>query len=63
MRLAVALGGTSYAAIKLPRNSVGTKQLQEDSTAGPHALRLNRLPTTSSACASSGAGSRSSKQA
>jgi hypothetical protein len=26
--LAVALGGTSYAAIKLPANSVGTKQLQ-----------------------------------
>ena len=29
--LAVALGGTSYAAIKLPRNSVGTKQLQANS--------------------------------
>src|SRR4051794_12093839 len=26
--LAVALGGTSYAAIKIPRNSVGTKQLR-----------------------------------
>jgi hypothetical protein len=28
--LAVALGGTSYAAIKLPRNSVGTNQLQSN---------------------------------
>lgn len=26
--LAVSLGGTSYAAIKLPKNSVGTKQLK-----------------------------------
>ena len=29
--LAVALGGTSYAAITLPRNSVGTKQLRPNS--------------------------------
>ena len=28
--LAVVLGGTSYAAIKLPRNSVGTTQLQKN---------------------------------
>jgi hypothetical protein len=28
--LVVALGGTSYAAIKLPANSVGTKQLKKD---------------------------------
>jgi hypothetical protein len=28
--LAVALGGTSYAAIKLPANSVGTKQLKKN---------------------------------
>jgi hypothetical protein len=28
--LTVALGGTSYAAIKLPRNSVGTKQLKKN---------------------------------
>jgi hypothetical protein len=28
--LFVALGGTSYAAIKLPANSVGTKQLKKD---------------------------------
>lgn len=27
--LMVALGGTSYAAIKLPKNSVGTKQLKK----------------------------------
>ncbi len=28
--LAVALGGTSYAAIKLPKNSVGAKQLKRN---------------------------------
>ena len=33
--LVVALGGTSYAAIKLPRNSVGTKQLKKASVTAP----------------------------
>ena len=33
--LTVALGGTSYAAIKLPRNSVGTKQLKKNAVTGP----------------------------
>ncbi len=28
MALVAALGGTSYAAIKLPKNSVGTKQIK-----------------------------------
>ena len=28
--LIVALGGTSYAAFKLPNNSVGTKQLKKN---------------------------------
>jgi hypothetical protein len=28
--LTVALGGTSYAAIRLPKNSVGTKQLRKN---------------------------------
>ena len=28
--LAIALGGTSYAAVTLPRNSVGTKQLKKN---------------------------------
>lgn len=32
--LAVALGGTSYAAIKLPRNSVGTAQLKRGAVTG-----------------------------
>jgi hypothetical protein len=30
LALGIALGGTSYAAIKLPRNSVGTKQLKKN---------------------------------
>jgi hypothetical protein len=30
LALAVALGGTSYAAVKLPANSVGTKQLKKN---------------------------------
>jgi hypothetical protein len=33
--LMVALGGTSYAAIKLPRNSVGAKQLKKNAVTGP----------------------------
>ena len=50
--LAVALGGTSYAAITLPRNSVGTKQLQKNSisafklqsnSVGPAKLKINAV--------------------
>ena len=33
--LTVALGGTSYAAIKLPRNSVGAKQLKRNAVTSP----------------------------
>ena len=32
--LTVALGGTSYAAIKLPANSVGTKQIKTAAVTG-----------------------------
>ena len=50
--LAVALGGTSYAAIKLPRNSVGTNQLQKNAvvasklsarSVGPQKLQNNTV--------------------
>jgi len=34
LALFVALGGTSYAAINLPRNSVGTKQLKKGAVTG-----------------------------
>jgi hypothetical protein len=34
LALTVALGGTSYAAIKLPRNSVGTAQLKRGAVTG-----------------------------
>jgi hypothetical protein len=33
--LAVALGGTSYAAITLPKNSVGTRQLKKNAVTSP----------------------------
>jgi hypothetical protein len=33
--LTVALGGTSYAALKLPANSVGTKQLKNNAVTSP----------------------------
>jgi hypothetical protein len=33
--LAVALGGTSYAAVRLPRNSVGRRQLRDNSVTSP----------------------------
>ena len=42
LALAVALGGTGYAAVKLPANSVGTKQLKAGAVVGakvkPHSL-------------------------
>ena len=50
--LAVALGGTSYAAITLPKNSVGTAQLRKDSvtatklatkSVGPRKLQNNAV--------------------
>jgi hypothetical protein len=31
----IALGGASYAAIKLPKNSIGPKQLKKNSVTGP----------------------------
>jgi hypothetical protein len=34
LALIVALGGTSYAAIKLPRNSVGAKQIKRNAVTG-----------------------------
>jgi hypothetical protein len=34
LALLVALGGTGYAALKLPKNSVGAKQLQEGAATG-----------------------------
>jgi hypothetical protein len=40
--LTVALGGTSYAAIKLPRNSVGTKQLKKNAVT-PVKVRANAI--------------------
>ncbi len=33
--LFVALGGTTYAATSLPKNSVGTKQLKKNAVTGP----------------------------
>ena len=35
LALFVALGGTSYAAVKLPRNSVGTAQIKKNAVTGP----------------------------
>jgi hypothetical protein len=42
----LALGGTSYAALKLPRNSVGIKQLKDDSVGG-HELRARSVTSSS----------------
>lgn len=61
LALLVALGGTGYAAIKLPANSVGTKQLKRGAVTGvkvkSNALtgtqinesRLGRVPSAASA--------------
>jgi hypothetical protein len=40
--LAVALGGTSYAAIKLPKNSVGAKQLKKNAVT-PVKVKANAI--------------------
>jgi len=40
--LAVALGGTGYAAINLPKNSVGTKQLKKNAVTMPK-IRKNAI--------------------
>jgi|1185.fasta_scaffold31678_2 hypothetical protein len=40
LALFVALGGTSYAAVKLPRNSVGTAQIKN------HAVTTSKLSTS-----------------
>jgi hypothetical protein len=42
LALGIALGGTSYAAIKLPRNSIGTKQLKKNAVTSPK-VRNNAL--------------------
>jgi hypothetical protein len=65
--LAVALGGTSYAALSLPANSVGTKQLKRNAVIGskvkPHSLTgrdidlstLGRVPLSVNAAHASSA--------
>ena len=35
LALGLALGGTSYAAVKLPKNSVGAKQLKKNAVTSP----------------------------
>jgi hypothetical protein len=48
--LFVALGGTSYAAIHLPKNSVGAKQLKKNAVTGPkiknHAVGAAKINTS-----------------
>jgi hypothetical protein len=42
--LFVALGGSSYAALQLPRNSVGTKQLKRNAVTAPK-IKRNAVTT------------------
>jgi hypothetical protein len=61
LALAVALGGTSYAAVRLPANSVGTKQLKKNAVtsakvkndtltgADVNEARLGQVPSATSA--------------
>jgi hypothetical protein len=42
LALAVALSGVGYAAVKIPRNSVGTNQLKADAVTGPK-VKANTL--------------------
>jgi hypothetical protein len=43
LALFVALGGSSYAALKLPKNSVGPKQLKKNSVTSPKVKRGSLL--------------------
>ena len=43
MALFVALGGASYAAITLPRNSVGTNQLKQNAVISSKVLSLSMI--------------------
>ena len=45
LALMVALGGTSYAAIKLPKNSVGTKQIKKRAVTGAK-IRKNAVESS-----------------
>lgn len=49
LALFVALGGTAYAATRLPRNSVGTKQLKKNAVTAPkiakHAVTAAKINT------------------
>src|SRR3954451_14637640 len=51
--LVVAMAGTGYAALKLPKNSVGTKQLKKNAVTGkkvkPHTLRASDVKAGQSA--------------
>lgn len=51
LALLVALGGTSYAAFKLPKNSVGTSQLKKNAVTGvkvkSHSLKANDFKANS----------------
>jgi hypothetical protein len=49
--LFVALGGTSYAAIKLPKNSVGSKQLKKNAVTG---VKIKNKAVTASKINTSG---------
>lgn len=41
----IALGGVSYAAIKLPKNSVGTKQIKREAVNGAK-VKIGSIPPT-----------------
>ncbi len=43
LALFIALGGASYAAFKLPKNSVGTKQIKKGAVTGPKVKRHSLL--------------------
>ena len=46
LALFVALGGTSYAALKLPKNSVGSKQIKNGAVAKRDLARTVRAELT-----------------
>ena len=60
LALVVALGGTGYAALAIPRNSVGTRQLRNDAVTDPKIVPgagVNLVYTRASTSVSVAAGS------
>jgi hypothetical protein len=54
LALSIALGGTSYAAVELPRDSVGRDQLRAGRSGGPSSVERRSAATWPAGCPTRG---------